>query len=120
MGLLTRAYRNQVDASPNQMSTTTDPTRLDSLVELSIDNTANSSDAWIRVYDDTSGTVNLSTSTPVYGPKLVVAQAQTTFRDSETPLSEHARAITVVVTTTATGTSSPTNDVGVEIQYLKM
>lgn len=121
MGTLTRNYRNQVNASPNQMEVISVSATPAGLVEFTIDNTDNSGDVWIRLYDDTSGTVNLSTSTPVYGPLHAGGQSSVTSNRAteSSPLCYFSRAITVVATTTRDGAISPASYVAVTLHYYK-
>lgn len=90
------------------------------LMEFGITN-PNSSAVYVSFYTTTSGTTTVGTTTPVYGPILIPASdAHVRMRAQirSFPLASFGAAITVAATTTATGNTSPTSDVLVEIQYI--
>lgn len=114
-----RVYRTTIDASPNEMATNSNSDYPFGLKEFTCNNTDNSTDVYISFYQETSGSTTVGTTTPVYGPKLVPAQAELTLGgdDPSNPLASFNNAITVAVTTTKTGSTSPTSDCAVELHY---
>lgn len=119
MGTLKREYRTNVDASPNQLVAVADASRPIAFVGYTVDNTDNTEGVWAHFYNATSGTVNDGTATDHIDPQFVSAESQVKYGtfDEHDPLQNFDVAVTVRVTTTRDGTTSPTNDVPIGITY---
>lgn len=118
MATLKRYYRTQVDAAPNQMVTAANEDISIGLKELTVENPSGNGTVYASLYQETSGSVTVGTTTPKYGPKPISDGSTLLIGcDSEsTPLAFFNGAITVCITTTPTGSTSPTSDCRVEIQ----
>lgn len=116
MGNLKRVIFTNVDASARQMITDADYNI--ALKSFRCYN-PNSSDVFLKFYDETSGTVTVGTTETHYGAFLVPANAELILgSDTESaPLRYFADQLCAAVTTTDTGSTSPTSDCTVELTY---
>lgn len=116
--LITNPLRIQVNGSPNQLVTNSDPTVSLDLMRIAIYN-PNTSDVWAHFYQETSGNVTVGTTHRLVSPILVPSGAQYIegATDQSNPIQSFSSAITVAITTTSTGTTSATSYCEVGITY---
>lgn len=122
-----RVYRNNVDASPQEMAMDPDGNSLH-LVGFSCYN-PNTSDVWLTLYGHSSGTVLTSGfALCEYGPVMVPANSQTVIEprfnqqstgetDNNYVLQSFPTYLVARVTTTPEGTISASKDCSLEVFY---
>lgn len=120
MPTLTRVRRTNVDASPNEMATNANTATPFAFDGYRITN-SNTTDVYVKFYQEASGSVTVGTTEPMTGAILVPANSQLYVRANNytEPECFAVNAITVAATTTEMGNTSPTSDVTVEIFYWK-
>lgn len=113
-----RSYFTNVDASARQLAAASDATITMGLKSYSIYN-PNTSDVFVKFYDESSGTVTTGTTEPHYGEFLIPANSQVVLSGGtqSEPLRSFNDYISCAATTTRGGSTSPTLDVEVEIIY---
>lgn len=116
MAQLQRVYRTHVDASPNQICNIQDASI--GLKQFSAYNPG-SADAFLSFYQETSGSVTVGTTARTYGPFKIPAGEQVVLvsDDQSNPLQSFMENIVVAATTTSGGSTSPADDIEVEITF---